>query len=163
MVDISALGGPAAAGVDIAKQASEQSVKDQFSKFDEMMLHRQGESPEVDQIQQAQPQQQNEAVAAPERIDQPVEEVQKTSEAQMQRISDTAKKDPIAQVLQDLSSGHRKLDRLVELASSNTQLSPTQMIAVQAGVNKITEELEMASKVVENAVSGFKQTMQQQI
>ncbi|MDE0882625.1 MAG: ATP-dependent helicase HrpB [Myxococcota bacterium] len=59
--------------------------------------------------------------------------------------------------------GQGKLDKIIKLATSGRSFSPTELIAVQAGVYKFSQELELTSKVVEKATSGIKQTLQTQV
>ena len=59
--------------------------------------------------------------------------------------------------------GQGKLDKIIKLATSGKSFSPTELLAVQAGVYKFSQELELTSKVVEKATSGVKQTLQTQV
>lgn len=59
--------------------------------------------------------------------------------------------------------GQGKLDKIIKLATSGRSFSPTELLAVQAGVYKFSQELELTSKVVEKATSGVKQTLQTQV
>ena len=77
-------------------------------------------------------------------------------------------KDPLEKIgmrrmLEQVMSGQNKLDKIINVATSGRVFSPQELLAVQAGVYKFSQELELTSKVVEKATSGVKQTMQTQV
>ena len=73
---------------------------------------------------------------------------------------DTAKS--FQDVLQQTSSP-AGMGKIIKLATSGRSFTPTELLAVQAGVYKFSQELELTSKVVEKATDGVKQTLQTQV
>jgi hypothetical protein len=71
--------------------------------------------------------------------------------------------DKITTLFQGVMEGQGKLNAIIKLATSGKSFSPTELIAIQAGVYKFSQELELTSKVVEKATDGIKQTLQTQV
>ena len=71
--------------------------------------------------------------------------------------------DKITTLFQGVVEGQGKLDSIIKLATSGKPFSPTELLAIQAGVYKFSQELELTSKVVEKATDGIKQTLQTQV
>ena len=69
----------------------------------------------------------------------------------------------MSKIMSGLISGQGKLDKIIKLATSGKSFSPTELIAIQAGVYKFSQELELTSKVIEKATDGVKQTLQTQV
>ncbi len=69
----------------------------------------------------------------------------------------------IAKMLESMVNGQDKMTEIMNMALSGRQFSPPELIAMQAGVYKFTQELELTSKVIEKATSGVKQTMNTQV
>lgn len=63
----------------------------------------------------------------------------------------------------DLVNGQNKLESIMQMATSGKQFNPQQLIALQAGVYRFSQELELTSKVIEKATGGIKQTMNTQV
>ena len=59
--------------------------------------------------------------------------------------------------------GQDKMAGLMKLAMSGKKFNSTELLALQAGVYRFSQELEITSKVVEKATSGIKQTMNTQV
>lgn len=81
------------------------------------------------------------------------------------RVGETAKteRSKIASMLESMVNGQDKMTEIMNMALSGRQFSPPELIAMQAGVYKFTQELELTSKVIEKATSGVKQTMNTQV
>ena len=102
---------------------------------------------------------------------------QTSSPAGMDNISSTQKPTEIKQdlpvektrdtqltkVLSSVMSGQDKMGKIIKLATSGKHFNPTELLAIQAGVYKFSQELELTSKVVEKATDGVKQTLQTQV
>ena len=102
---------------------------------------------------------------------------QTSSPAGMDNISSTQKPTEIKQdlpvektrdtqltkVLSSVMSGQDKMSKIIKLATSGRSFNPTELLAIQAGVYKFSQELELTSKVVEKATDGVKQTLQTQV
>ena len=54
-------------------------------------------------------------------------------------------------------------NQAVKPQNATKSFTPTELLAVQAGVYKFSQELELTSKVVEKATDGVKQTLQTQV
>ena len=66
-------------------------------------------------------------------------------------------------ILEDVMQGQNKLEEIINLALSGRNFSTPELLALQAGVYRFTQELELTSKVVEKATSTIKQTMNTQV
>jgi hypothetical protein len=82
---------------------------------------------------------------------------------QVESVADVKKGEGIKKVLAGVMDGQNQLDKIIAKASSGKQFSNQELLAMQAGVYKFSQELELTSKVVEKATSGVKQTMQTQV
>ena len=69
----------------------------------------------------------------------------------------------MANMIEGLVNGQDKMTQIMDLAMSNKKMSPQELLAMQAGVYRFSQELELTSKVVEKATSGIKQTMNTQV
>lgn len=59
----------------------------------------------------------------------------------------------------DLDTGQKLMSRVVR---SGAQMSPQQLLAVQAGIYRYSETLELAAKVVDKASNAIRTTLQSQ-
>ncbi len=66
-------------------------------------------------------------------------------------------------ILEDVMQGQNKLEEIIGLALSGRNFSTPELLALQAGVYRFTQELELTSKVVEKATATIKQTMNTQV
>jgi len=71
--------------------------------------------------------------------------------------------DKVTKVLEGVLGSTNKLNSIIKMATSGKSFSPTELLAIQAGVYKFSQELELVSKVVEKATDGIKQTLQTQV
>ena len=69
----------------------------------------------------------------------------------------------IQRIMEDVMQGQNKLEEIISLALSGRSFSTPELLAMQAGVYRFTQELELTSKVVEKATSTVKQTMNTQV
>lgn len=69
----------------------------------------------------------------------------------------------MAEMIEGLVNGQDKMSQIMDLAMSNKKMGPQELLAMQAGVYRFSQELELTSKVVEKATSGIKQTMNTQV
>lgn len=65
----------------------------------------------------------------------------------------------IAEILGGVNDGQNKLQRLVDLISSGQKMSPQELIAVEAGVFSLVQELELVGKATQEATQGVRQTL----
>lgn len=79
--------------------------------------------------------------------------------------SDSAPTTSFADALRDaatsLSEGQTRIDRAIRRGSRG-ETDPAHLLALQAGVYRYTQELELASKLVDKATGALKQTLQSQ-
>lgn len=66
-------------------------------------------------------------------------------------------------ILEDVMQGQNKLEEIINLALSGRNFSTPELLALQAGVYRFSQELELTSKVVEKATATIKQTMNTQV
>jgi hypothetical protein len=58
-----------------------------------------------------------------------------------------------------LERGQRFVDRVIRQALAGRDFSQDELLAIQAGVYRYTQELELFSRMVEKAVASVKQTL----
>lgn len=68
-----------------------------------------------------------------------------------------------AKMVEDLVRGQDKMSKIMNIALSGRQFSPSELLAMQAGVYRFSQELDLTSKVVEKATGGIKQTLNTQV
>lgn len=158
-------------------QAAQQVNKAGPSKFDQSMktqgadaANGVGKAGHVQQAQQVQ------------KLDQMkhVEQMQKTNKADLNKLDKnvTGKgMDPVAQknevskstsmmssMMQNLEKGQAHIDKLINGGLANGKaMSNQELLQMQAGMYKYTQELDLVSKVVEKATSGLKDTLKTQV
>ena len=66
-------------------------------------------------------------------------------------------------VVEHLEQGQNYMDSLISQGMSGKQFSNAELISLQAGMYKYTQELDLTSKVVEKATSGIKDTLKTQV
>jgi hypothetical protein len=66
-------------------------------------------------------------------------------------------------IFEDVMSGQNKLEEIIDLAISGRNFSQSELLALQAGVYRFTQELELTSKVIEKGTSSIKQTLNTQV
>ena len=87
----------------------------------------------------------------------------KTPEAKQDLPVEKTRDTQLTKVLNSVVSGQDKMSKIIKLATSGRAFNPTELLAIQAGVYKFSQELELTSKVVEKATDGVKQTLQTQV
>lgn len=122
--------------------------------------------------------------SAAQRVDvaRAVEQIQKTNKPQLNKINANAntltdkaaqpvatKEGPskvtqsLAHMLSGIEKGQGAMDKLIQAGMSGKGFSNGELIAMQAGVYKYTQELDLTSKIVEQATSGLKDTLKTQV
>jgi hypothetical protein len=69
----------------------------------------------------------------------------------------------MVKMIGDLEKGQGVMDKLIQMGLSGKHFSSSELIALQAGMYKYTQELELTGKVVEKATSGLKDTLKTQV
>ena len=88
---------------------------------------------------------------------------QKATEIKQDLPVEKTRDTQLTKVLNSVVSGQDKMSKIIKLATSGRSFNPTELLAIQAGVYKFSQELELTSKVVEKATDGVKQTLQTQV
>lgn len=89
----------------------------------------------------------------------PVEQLQKIPS--IQSISKT--NNVISSILSSLEQGNARVDALLKSSLSKKNMSNQELLAMQAGMYKYTQELDLCSKVVDKAVNGLKDVLKTQV
>ena len=66
-------------------------------------------------------------------------------------------------LLADMEKGQSVMDKLINAGVSGKNFSSSELLALQAGMYKYTQELELTGKVVEKATTGLKDTLKNQV
>ena len=74
-----------------------------------------------------------------------------------------AERSQMVEIIEQLAGGQDKMSNIMNLALSGKKFSSSELLAMQAGIYRFSQELEITSKVVEKATSGIKQTMNTQV
>jgi hypothetical protein len=155
----------------LPEQAAQQPAKTGPSKFDQAMKAQHADQAssvgQANQVQQAQKTQMAKAV----------EQTGKVEKTTLSKLDVTGKAlDPVTQkaevsksnslvmgIMADMEKGQVVVDKLVSGSLNGKNLSNTQLLQLQAGMYKYTQELELTGKVVEKATSGLKDTLKTQV
>lgn len=154
-------------GAEMFKEASKQleNSNQQVSKFEELRAKLETEemtapqkagAPGADSMKT----QQAQSIQSTQSVNQmdPVQQAQKLGD--IPKVTDMPS---LEKVVDRLKAGQNRLRDLISQATSGKTYSPQEMIALQAEVQQITTEIQLASKVVEQGVSSIKSTMQMQV
>ena len=66
-------------------------------------------------------------------------------------------------VIGELEKGQLNMEKLIKAGASGKTFSNGELLSLQAGMYKYTQELDLTSKVVEKATSGLKDTLKTQV
>jgi hypothetical protein len=151
-------------------QVAQQVDKQGPSKFDKA-LHAKG----VRQAQHVQHAQQVQQIQQARQVDQ----VAKLDKAALQKLDNNATgkgMDPVTQknevsrsksilmsMMDNLEKGGAAIDKLLNGGLAGRNFSNSELLGLQAGMYKYTQELDLCSKVVEKATSGLKDTLKTQV
>jgi hypothetical protein len=69
----------------------------------------------------------------------------------------------ISHVVGELEKGQVNMEKLIQAGASGKTFSNAELLSLQAGMYKYTQELDLTSKVVEKATSGLKDTLKTQV
>jgi hypothetical protein len=108
-----------------------------------------------------------------------IDQVAKTNKADLNKLDKnvTGKgMDPVSQkaevnksssmvmsMMSNLEKGGANIDKLINGSLSSKSMSNQELLQMQAGMYKYTQELDLCSKVVEKATSGLKDTLKTQV
>ncbi len=101
---------------------------------------------------------------------------EKSTLAKLDKNATTKALDPVAQkgevtksnsmimgMMASMEKGQVAIDKLVNGAFNGKNFSNAELLQLQAGMYKYTQELELTGKVVEKATSGLKDTLKTQV
>jgi hypothetical protein len=80
-----------------------------------------------------------------------------------QSTSRMASERAAAQAIDHLSASQSRMDRVLSLAQSGKSFSPAELLALQTQMYRASQELDLASRMVEKATGGVKQVLQTQV
>lgn len=69
----------------------------------------------------------------------------------------------LSKMVNDIEKGQGVMDKLINGGLTGKSFNSTELLALQAGMYKYTQELELTGKVVEKATSGLKDTLKTQV
>lgn len=69
----------------------------------------------------------------------------------------------VQKMFRDIEHGQNQMEAVLREAMSGRKFNPQELLALQAGVYRYAQELELASKVVEKATTGVKDTLKTQV
>jgi hypothetical protein len=72
-------------------------------------------------------------------------------------------KSGLHQMMDQLADGQNKLEEIMKISLSGKNLSSSELLGLQAGVFRFTQELELTSKLIEKGTSSIKQTLNTQV
>ena len=157
-------------------QGAQQVNKQGASKFDAALANK------AQGTEQVQGTQATQATQRAEQIRQ-AESVSKTEKAALNKVN-TAGQEPatargaeavkgkqeagkvgnmLSHVVGELEKGQVNMDKLIQAGASGKTFSNAELLSLQAGMYKYTQELDLTSKVVEKATSGLKDTLKTQV
>ena len=159
-------------------QGAQQVNKQGASKFDAALANKAQGAGGPEQVQGTQ------AAQATQRTEQvrQAESVNKTEKAALNKVN-TAQEPATARgaeavrgkqeagkvgnmlshVVGELEKGQVNMDKLIQAGASGKTFSNAELLSLQAGMYKYTQELDLTSKVVEKATSGLKDTLKTQV
>ncbi|WP_239013948.1 ATP-dependent helicase HrpB [Archangium violaceum] len=157
-------------------QGAQQVNKQGASKFDAALANKAQGVGGPEQVQQAQ---------ATQRADQvrQAEAVNKTDKAALNKVNTSGQEPATARgaeavtgkqeasktgsmlghVVSELEKGQVNMEKLIQAGASGKTFSNAELLSLQAGMYKYTQELDLTSKVVEKATSGLKDTLKTQV
>lgn len=80
-----------------------------------------------------------------------------------QHVDSPQASNQITGLLSDIEKGQGLMDKLINGGLSGKSFSNSELLALQAGMYKYTQELELTGKVVEKATTGLKDTLKTQV
>lgn len=164
----------------VQDQGAQQVAKQGPSKFDQSM-----KAQGANHVQKAEAVQQAQAANKVDHVRQ-IENVNKAEKAAMNKVNPAAQEannkatakgmDPVQQkdkvakesnvmsnMFASMEKGQASIDKLINGSFSGKTFSNAELLQLQAGMYKYTQELELTGKVVEKATGGLKDTLKTQV
>ena len=127
------------------------------------------------QVQHAQQAQQVQKIDHAKQVDQ-VQKTEKSNLAKLDKNVTGKGMEPVAQkqevskstsmisgMMSSLEKGQVNIDKIINGSMNGKPMSNQELLQLQAGMYKYTQELDLCSKVVEKATSGLKDTLKTQV
>jgi len=100
-----------------------------------------------------------------------VDQTQRTDKVRETSLSERVQPKPesskavgmMSHMFSELEKGQVHMDKLINMGMSGKEFSNGELLSLQAGMYKYTQELDLTSKVVEKATSGLKETLKTQV
>jgi hypothetical protein len=163
-------------------QGAQQVNKQGASKFDAALANKAQGVGGPEQVNQAKATQATQATQRAEQVRQ-AEAVNKTEKAALNKVNGAAQEPATARgaeavagkqeaskagsmlghVVSELEKGQVNMEKLIQAGASGKTFSNAELLSLQAGMYKYTQELDLTSKVVEKATSGLKDTLKTQV
>jgi hypothetical protein len=70
---------------------------------------------------------------------------------------------PLSNIVQSIETGGLRVDALIKTSLSGKNMSNGELLAMQAGLYRYTQELDLCSKVVDKAVNGLRDVLKTQV
>jgi hypothetical protein len=160
-------------GGGIGKAAGElmKEMQRAQQEVQQQKINQPGGAGSFDQVMQTHGTQSAQQVQATQQVQAPAEASKVLQQAKINAnmpstrvgAAEKSEQSKLGDMLQKLIGGQDKMTQIMNMASSGRQFSPAELLAMQAGVYRFSQELELTSKVVEKATSGIKQTMNTQV
>jgi hypothetical protein len=159
-------------------QAAQQANKAGPSKFDQALKSNNAQAVQPSQqVQQAQHAQKAEQLRKVDQVGQTEKaQLNKTQTAGKDHQAGTRQTDPVTQkqevskgtgavsgLFANIERGQATMDKLINGAMGGKNFSNQELLQLQAGMYKYSQELDLTSKVVEKATSGLKDTLKTQV
>jgi hypothetical protein len=166
----------------VQEQSAQQTQKQGPSKFDQALKTQ--DASKAHGVQAAQAADHAQA-ANRTQFAQKVDQVRKSEKAELNKVNTNVKTensvagkamDPVTQksevnksgsmvmsMMSSMEKGQASIDQLINGGLSGKKFSNSELLALQAGMYKYTQELELTGKVVEKATSGLKDTLKTQV
>lgn len=159
-------------------QAQHQGLKGGQSKFDQnLKSFDSAQAKATGQVQQAQQAHQVQHASAVEKVNQ-AQQSTKVQKAELSRLDPNKVRvnDPVTQkaevhkstsmvsdIVASMEKSQQSIDALINGGLMGKQFTNQEMLSLQAGMYKYSQELDLTSKVVEKATTGLKDTLKTQV
>jgi hypothetical protein len=154
-------------------QAAQQGAKGSPSKFDKSLDPQGGanQTKATDHVQQAQKIQHIEQAKKIDNVQKTVNsDMSKSDRNQAKGIEPVTQKAEVSKstsmvssMIASLEKGQVNIDKIINGSMSGKSMSNGELLQMQAGMYKYTQEIDLCSKVVEKATSGLKDTLKTQV
>ena len=146
----------------LQKLQEQQGGADGAKFQDSMQAQQAQQSQQVNQVQEIQPSKTVEGTTKAANV---LLQAQQGGPVSSTTVGQAAKaqRSQMAEVVEQLVNGQDKMAGIMKMALSGKKFNSSELLAMQAGIYRFSQELEITSKVVEKATSGIKQTMNTQV